>query len=158
MDTLAPLTPRLAVSVGDARNTDVRRWITSSWPNIICLDDARHDAGPLAGVEVGMRWAASLPLLVRAVDLPMGGTDTMRRLIDAWTNVEGPVDVVAAEAPDGRLQPLLSIWNPTMMPRIAGYLDRGGRSVLGLLDAVHVVRVPVDEHAVKNVNTRADLT
>ncbi len=158
MDCLAALTPRLAVSVGDPRVSGVREWIEASWPNVICLDDARPDAGPLAGVEAGMQWAASLPLLVRAVDLPLAGPDVFQRLMDAWRTAVYGVDVVAAESPDGRLQPLLSLWTPGMLPRISSYLDGGGRSVLGLLDKAHVLRVRVDEQTVKNVNTRADLT
>lgn len=158
MDALAPLTPKLAVSTGERRTSDVRAWISETWPNVICLDDARPDAGPLAGVETGMRWADASPLLLRAVDLPNAGTVAMRQLIQAWESAPTPVDVVAAEAPDGRLQPLLSIWNPGLLPRLSAYLDAGGRSVLGLLDDVHIQRVRVDERSVKNVNTRADLT
>lgn len=158
MDTLAALTPRLAVSVGDPRHPDVRSWIAESWPNVICLDDARPEAGPLAGVEAGMQWAASLPVLVRAVDLPLAGPDVFQRLMDAWRTAVYGVDVVAAETPDGRLQPLLSLWTPGMLPRITAYLDSGRRSVLGLLDEAQVLRVRVDEQTVKNVNTRADLT
>jgi molybdopterin-guanine dinucleotide biosynthesis protein A len=158
MDALAALTPRLAVSVGDPRISGIRGWIAESWPNVICLDDARPDAGPLAGVEVGMQWAATLPLLVRAVDLPLAGPDVFRRLMDAWRSAAHRVDVVTAEAPDGRIQPLLSLWMPHMLPRLTAYLDQGGRSVLGLLDEAAVLPVRVDEQTVKNVNTRADLT
>jgi len=84
LETLAGLDPdALAVAAPD-RPT----WLPAG---VAWLPDAASDSGPLGGILAGLNFAASGPVVVLAVDLPMMTTGYLRKLMDASGELCGAV-------------------------------------------------------------------
>ncbi len=121
------------------------------------LYDEEGDAsGPLAGVKVGLIWAAergARALAVSPCDAPLLPDDLYTRLRD---DAEGGAAMAATS--DGR-QPLCSIWPVAALPHVRQALAGGAHpptwQVLEQLGARRVVFEHAEQFA--NVNTRDDL-
>lgn len=119
-------------------------------------DEAGDATGPLAGVKVGLIWAAGLgarALAVSPCDAPLLPSDLYVRLLEAAG--EG---AAMAQTPDGR-QPLCALWPVTALPAVRAALAGGAHPpTWQLLEQVGARKVTFDApEAFANVNTRDDL-
>jgi molybdopterin-guanine dinucleotide biosynthesis protein A len=121
------------------------------------LYDEPGDAlGPLAGVKVGLIWAAKTGASMLAVspcDAPLLPADLYLRLLE-----EAQGGAALAETSDGR-QPLCSLWPVTALPLVREALAGGAHpptwQVLERCGARKVRFAPAAAFA--NINTRDDL-
>jgi molybdenum cofactor guanylyltransferase len=121
------------------------------------LHDAPGDAaGPLAGVRVGLEWAARLAaraLAVSPCDAPLLPADLYPRLIAA-----AGAGAAMAETADGP-QPLCAVWPVSALDALVAALAGGAHpATWRMLESIAARRVRFeDASAFANVNTRAEL-
>ena len=121
------------------------------------LHDAAGDAnGPLAGVKVGLIWAASKgagSLAVSPCDAPFLPHDLFGRLIEAAGS-----GAAMATTSEGR-QPLCSLWPVSALPVVSQALDDGAHPpTWRILEELGAQAVRFDPpEAFANINTRDDL-
>lgn len=115
--------------------------------------DAWPGAGPLAGIEAGLRLSSRDWVFCLACDLPLASLDLARRLANAAAGHDGAVPRIA-----GRAHPTCAVYARRTGPRLRAALDRGERRltvVVGELDLTWVE--DVQERLLTNLNTPADL-
>lgn len=110
-------------------------------------------AGPLAGLQAGLRRADSECLLSVPCDAPFLPADLAERLRDA----AGKHDVAVATTA-GRRQPAVALYHRRVLPSLEAWLADGGRKVRLWQDRLDLVEVPF-EHAADfiNLNTTQEL-
>lgn len=127
-------------------------------------------AGPLGAIITALRWAEG-PVVVAACDLPDLSVEAVRAVAGDHPSGGGDTSVDVVVATTGRLEPLLSRWNPSALGVLEErFLRRGERAVHRVLDGhghtgsasgpareLVVRRVPVDPSALRNVNQPGDL-
>lgn len=118
--------------------------------------------GPLAGIETGLLAARHRTVFVAAGDMPFLTGDLAGYLLGLLS------DDVPAVVPDfgRRLHPLCAAYGREVRPTVSAVLDRGTRSVRGLLEALPSVRYVREEELrqlgnpdllLTNVNSPEDL-
>lgn len=119
------------------------------------VKDAVPGAGPLAGLEAGLRACRTPWLLVVACDMPFLTAEAL----DAVTRPRAHgLDAVVARTPDGRTQPLCACYSAAILPVVEAQLRSERRSMHGLLERLGAVRVaPLPEAPLRNVNRPGDL-
>lgn len=102
--------------------------------------DEHPGAGPLAGLEVGLREVKSPLAFVCSCDAPF-----LNPRVAAY--LAGRAEACDAVVPEweGRLQPLHAVYRTAMQPLLAAQLGSGHRRVLDLFDQVRTRVVPADE-------------
>jgi molybdopterin-guanine dinucleotide biosynthesis protein A len=92
--------------------------------------------GPLAGIEAGLLAARHLHVFVAAADMPFITSDLVKYLLSLLSNG------VCAVVPDfgGRLHPLCAAYEREVRVVVSAALDRGVRSLSGLLEGLSRVR------------------
>ncbi|MDX1740229.1 MAG: molybdenum cofactor guanylyltransferase [Rhodothermales bacterium] len=123
--------------------------------------DAEHVAdryrglGPLAGLDAGFRRTRHDWVFVLACDLPQISRSDIRRIAAHCTP---DAEAVVAIDHDDRPQPLCACYyRPAAERHVKQLLQRRHLSMMGLLQRLDVVSVPLSEEALVNVNRRADL-
>jgi molybdopterin-guanine dinucleotide biosynthesis protein A len=116
-----------------------------------CHPDLHPDEGPAGGVLTALH-ALDDDVVVAACDLPLLHAGAVRALVAA---ASGDVDVVVAAG--DRRQPALGWWSRAARPSVEGLWTNGRRSLQELVDGLRAVSVIVDEVALRNVNTPAQL-
>jgi molybdenum cofactor guanylyltransferase len=93
---------------------------------VAALRDNFQDAGPLAGIEAGLRQSSSPLLLVLAVDLPAMSANLLRRLAPRCTEIAGAIPRV-----NDSIEPLAAFYPSGAAGIIATSLsaETGTRSV-----------------------------
>ncbi len=129
-------------------------------------------AGPLAGIDAALAWAAPRPVFALACDLPFVGEELVRYLVNRVGEGSGPGEAVwlpVLVGPDGRRealpqQPLCAVYGPGCAAGIGRRLREGRLEALGSLEEVRVVEVPIGPELpfyrsdlLDNVNRPADL-
>jgi molybdopterin-guanine dinucleotide biosynthesis protein A len=101
--------------------------------------------GPLAGLHAGLERAAGKAIFALACDMPFVGVDLVRHLATlADTGVEDATAEGAwVAAGDSGTQPLCGVYAPHGRPVAEDRLRAGELSVLGFLEAIRGVAVPV---------------
>lgn len=125
--------------------------------------DAWPDAGPLAGIEAGLRAVAPRTALVVAADHPWLQPALLGLLLAELA--AAPEAEAAVIASDHRLEPLLGAYRSNVAEPARRLLDRGERRMGALLETVRVRAVlpsvwrTVDPQgrSLLNVNGAADL-
>ncbi len=119
------------------------------------VQDEQEDAGPLAGLQAGLRAAQTPWVLVLPCDVPFITTNVLHALLAARTP---EFCAVIARTPDGRLHPLCGCYAPSVLPIIDTLLAEQKRAVHGLLDVLPAVKVvDVPEEPMRNINRLRDL-
>jgi molybdopterin-guanine dinucleotide biosynthesis protein A len=125
--------------------------------------DAWPDAGPLAGIEAGLRAVAPRTALVVAADHPWLRPPLLELLLAELARApEAEAAVIASER---GLEPLLGAYRSGVVEVARRLLESGERRMGALLDAVPVRAVPPsvwrrvdpDGRSLANVNAAADL-
>lgn len=141
-------------------NGDPARLATFGLP--VLSDEIDGFAGPLAGLQSGLAWAAqrrATQLLTVASDTPFFSTTLAASLSKAAE------DTVAVAASAGRWHPTFALWPVSFAADLDDYLASGGRRVVSFIERhPHVIVEfgsailpggPVDPFF--NINTPADL-
>lgn len=118
------------------------------------LRDIRPDAGPLGGLESALVHVREDWLLLLACDTIGIQTGILKRLIEASC---GDADVVMYETP--QLQPLIALYSKRLLPAVQRRLDKGERSMQGLVGTVRcrMLCPPPEWETVENLNTAKDV-
>lgn len=158
---LARLRPQVGpVAISANRNLDAYRAF-----DVMVLPDEVADgvepfAGPLAGLEVGLRHCATPYLLAVPCDSPFLPDDLAARLFAALEKADADVAYAATQEAGMRVQahPVFCLVRVDRLPALSSYLAEGGRRVDGWyrdLKAVEVIFDDVD--AFRNINTLDEL-
>lgn len=120
------------------------------------LDDRWPGEGPAAGVATVLGATSSPLLVVLGCDYPLLQPATVGRLVARLT-AEVSAGAVVAHA-EGRVHPTVGVWRvAACLGPAADYLARGGRSLVGLADAVGAVPEPVAADELHDLDTPGDL-
>lgn len=127
------------------------RVVRDEWP----------DAGPLAGIEAGLRAASAPVAFVTGSDVPWLEPALLRLLIDELSD-DAEAAVIAS---DRKLEPLLGVYRSRVSEVARALLADGERRLGALLDqlALRVVEASVwrtvdpDGRSLRNLNAPADL-
>ena len=155
---LAPQVGRVAINAN--QNLDAYAAFGAPvWP-----DDLEGFAGPLAGLETGLRHCTTVYLVTAPCDSPFLPPDLVARLAHAMET--SGVDLALAETEeagdDGALrvqpQPVFALVKKSALPQLSAYLAGGGRRMDGWYGSIRVARVRFDDaSAFRNINTLHEL-
>ena len=125
------------------------------WP-----DETTGFAGPLAGLEAGLRHCKRAYLLTAPCDSPFLPPDLAARLFAALQEQQADVALAVTREADGRLQPhpVFCLVKTALLPILSSYLAGGGRKMDGWYAGLNVAEVLFeDAGAFRNINTRDEL-
>lgn len=153
---LARLEPQVAtVAINANRNLDTYAACgVPVWP-----DDTPDYAGPLAGLQAGLRRCATTYLLTAPCDSPFLPADLAERLLDGLRAIDADLAVAVTEE-NGRRQvhPVFCLLKAGLEPVLSAYLDSGGRRMDGWYPQIRVTEVLFDDaDAFRNINTLDEL-
>jgi molybdopterin molybdotransferase len=153
---LARLEPQVAtVAINANRNLDTYAACgVPVWP-----DDTPDYAGPLAGLQTGLRRCATTYLLTAPCDSPFLPADLAERLLDGLRTDDADLAVAVTEE-NGRRQvhPVFCLLKASLEPVLSAYLDGGGRRMDGWYPQIRVTEVLFDDaDAFRNINTLDEL-
>ncbi len=130
------------------------------------LYDRVGGLGPLDGIAAALVWSPSPWVLVVACDMP----DVSPAVVDLLLSKREPAFQIVAMMAEGRVQPLLALYQRTLLPVLDGKLEANklrasellesppvGVSVR-LLDESEVRRVDPKTESFRNVNRPEDLS
>lgn len=125
----------------------------------VCTDAYGDFAGPLAGMDAGLRTCETPLLMTAPCDCPFLPKDLSNRLYDALIKADADVAVAATGTSDSmQLHPVCCLLKATLQPQLSAYLKAGGRKVREWQAAQKMVVVHfADEFAFRNLNTLAEL-
>lgn len=153
---LARLEPQVAtVAINANRNLDTY----AAYGVPVWTDDTPDYAGPLAGLQAGLRRCATTYLLTAPCDSPFLPTDLAERLHDGLRAAGADLAVAVTEE-NGRRQvhPVFCLVKAGLEPVLSAYLDGGGRRMDGWYPQIKVTEVLFDDaDAFRNINTLDEL-
>jgi len=153
---LARLAPQVAtVAINANRNQDTyAAFGVPVWP-----DDTPDYAGPLAGLQAGLRRCATTYLLTAPCDSPFLPADLAERLLDGLRSNGADLAVAVTEENGQRqVHPVFCLLKAGLEPVLSTYLDGGGRRMDGWYAQIKVAEVVFDDaDAFRNINTLDEL-
>lgn len=154
LERLAPQVGSVAINAN--QNLDVYAAMgVPVWP-----DDLPGFAGPLAGLEAGMRRCQTTYLLTAPCDSPFLPPDLAARLLTALLAADADLAFAMTQEPGQRPQPhpVFCLVKANLLPILSSYLAEGGRRMDGWYKDLKVVEVPFeDADAFRNINTLDEL-
>jgi molybdopterin molybdotransferase len=154
LERLAPQVASVAINA----NQNLDTWAGFGVP--VWADDTPGFAGPLAGLEAGMRRASGPYLLTAPCDSPFLPHDLAERLFEAMQR-EGADLAFAATQEPGMLRqphPVFCLVKTKLLPVLSAYLAAGGRKMDGWYRDLKAVEVLFDDaDAFRNINTLDEL-
>jgi molybdopterin molybdotransferase len=153
---LARLEPQVAtLAINANQNLDAyAAFGVPVWP-----DDTPGYAGPLAGLEAGLRRCATTYLLTAPCDSPFLPADLAERLYEGLKREDADLALAVTEE-DGRRQPhpVFCLLKASLAPVLSSYLAGGGRRMDGWYPQIKVAEVLFDDaDAFRNINTLEEL-
>lgn len=116
------------------------------------VSDRLRGAGPLAGIEAGLRTARHDVLFAVACDMPRVTRRLAKRAVAACAGFDAAVPRVG-----GLPEPVCAAYARSAAAPIADFLDRGGRRAAEALEGLRVSWLDdVDALALSNLNTPAE--
>lgn len=127
-----------------------RNAVLAPYADLPLVVDHREHRGPASGLEAAWALDANAAWLVLAVDMPFVDRPLLEALIAARAS-DAPATVF--RHPDGTLEPLCAIWEPTACAPLREQLAGGDASLRHFLEQ-HTPRVvsPRDPGKLKGVN------
>ena len=125
------------------------------WP-----DETTGFAGPLAGLEAGLRHCATPYLISAPCDSPFLPTDLAARLFHALQSQGADVALAVTQEAGMRKQPhpVFCLVKTSLLPVLSRYLLEGGRKMDGWYADLKVAEVVFDDSdAFRNINTLDEL-
>ncbi|WP_375754045.1 molybdenum cofactor guanylyltransferase MobA [Vibrio sp. HN007] len=145
------LTPQIAtISISANRNIEIYQKYAP-----VISDEREGFQGPLAGIERGImnsesEWVGFVPC-----DSPNISDDLVSRLS---SKLDPEVDIyVASDA--NKLQPVFSVWNKKVLPKLTNYLENGDRKIMLFFKSCNTVSVDFSDipEIFANLNSKEDL-
>lgn len=135
-------------------NQNLERYREFGYP--VISDNIRDFAGPLAGLQAGMKAAHHPFVLMVPCDSPFLPLDLAERLYGALDTQRS--DLAMARTGSQSHQ-VFALARTALLPQLTSFLEGGGRTVYAWYDRLRVAEVPFDgqEHAFSNINTRDEL-
>ena len=123
----------------------------------VLQDEISDFAGPLAGMQLGLKYAANDYILAAPCDSPLLPEDLADRLQSAL--IKGSADIAIASC-DGKTHPVFCLCKKSVLPSLNDYLSHGGRKVGEWQQKLHHVYVDFSDStdAFTNLNTLQDLS
>ena len=148
---------RLAPQVGELlinANQNLEQYRTFGHP--VISDEIGGFAGPLAGLQAGMRAARTPFVLTCPCDSPFLPMDLAGRLFAALDTQDTDLAVVKTGIWH---QPVFALVRTALLPHLTSFLDQGGRKIDAWYATLKIVEVTFDdeEAAFSNINTRDEL-
>lgn len=109
-------------------------WFPTDYHVIVDVE-AYRGCGPLAGIYSGMESMESNTYVVLPCDMPLLEKESLQRLYSLHL-----LDVTVVDV-QGKLQPLVSIWDQQMKQRIEKALDYGQYKMTDVLDQCRVTKI-----------------
>jgi molybdopterin molybdotransferase len=150
---LAPQVAALAINANQNLDTYAAFGLPV-WP-----DDTPGFAGPLAGLEAGLRRCTTPYLLTAPCDSPFLPADLAARLLESLQREDADLAVAVTEE-NGLRQPhpVFCLLKTGLAPVLSNYLAAGGRRMDGWYPQIKVAEVLFeDAQAFRNINTREEL-
>jgi molybdopterin molybdotransferase len=125
------------------------------WP-----DETTGFAGPLAGLEAGMRHCATPYMITAPCDSPFLPRDLAARLFHALQSQGADVALAVTQEAGQRRQPhpVFCLVKTRLLPVLSSYLAEGGRKMDGWYADLKVAEVLFDDSdAFRNINTLDEL-
>lgn len=123
----------------------------------ILQDEIADFAGPLAGMQLGLKYASNDYLLTVPCDSPLLPNDLASRLHTALIAHHADIAIVSS---DGNVHPVFCLCKKSVLPALNDYLNQGGRKVSEWQQGLNHVYVDCSDcaEAFTNLNTQQDLT
>jgi molybdopterin-guanine dinucleotide biosynthesis protein A len=120
-------------------------------------DEVADFAGPLAGMQLGLKYAHHDYVLTAPCDSPLLPLDLASRLQAALIEYDAEIAIVSS---DGNTHPVFCLCRKSVLPTLNDYLDQGGRKVSEWQQSLNHVYVDFSDcaEAFTNLNTQQDLT
>lgn len=116
------------------------------------VEDRLPGAGPLAGIEAGLRAARHAIVFAVACDMPRVTPQLARSAVAGIPGFDAVVPRLS-----GRPEPVCAAYARSALEPIAAFLDRGGRRAAEALDQLRVNWLEdVDPDELSSLNTSAD--
>lgn len=158
---LARLRPQVGpVEISANRNLDTYRAFDAMVLPDEMADGVEPFAGPLAGLETGLRHCATPYLLAVPCDSPFLPLDLAARLSAALQEADADVAYAATQEPGmpPQAHPVFCLVRADRLPALSAYLAAGGRRVDGWHRDLKSVEVIFDDaDAFRNINTLDEL-
>ena len=124
--------------------------VSEAFRGLRLLEDREAEMGPVEGVLSAFREAPECAWLVVAVDMPLLGEGTLRRLIELRDPelYATAYRICEIDAPE----PLCTIYEPRIIPVLEGRKAEGRRSLMVLRDLPIRLLEPHDAAELRNVN------
>jgi molybdopterin molybdotransferase len=154
MQRLAPQVASVAINANQ-NLAAYRAFGVPVWP-----DETTGFAGPLAGLETGMRHCATPYLLTAPCDSPFLPEDLAARLYHALQAQGADLAVAVTQEPGMRKQPhpVFCLVKTSLLPTLSRYLAEGGRKMDGWYAELKVAEVMFEQaDAFRNINTLDEL-
>jgi molybdopterin-guanine dinucleotide biosynthesis protein A len=150
IDRLRPQVHELLISAN--RNRERYAALGAS----VVTDMTPEFAGPLAGLQAGLKAAAFPLVLMVPCDAPLLPGDLVQRLLQGLEQAGTRAAIVRAA---GRLHPTFGLCQREVAADLDAYLAEGGRKLESWFQRVGAVEVSFDDEAqaLANINTPADL-
>ncbi|MET3130509.1 molybdopterin molybdotransferase [Oxalobacteraceae bacterium GrIS 1.11] len=155
---LAPQVGQIAINA----NQNLEKYAAFGVP--VWPDELGGFAGPLAGLQTGLRLCLAPYLVCAPCDSPFVPADLVERLAAALQAQDADLAIaVTLEAgPDGapyrQAHPVFCLVKKSLLPILSDYLEQGGRRMDGWYGALKVAQVLFDHAgAFRNINTPDDL-
>jgi len=159
LERLAPQVGSVAINA----NQNLAAYAASGAPGApvpVWPDETTGFAGPLAGLEAGMRHCTTPYLLSAPCDSPFLPADLAARLFDALQSQGADVALAVTQEAGMRKQPhpVFCLVKTALLPVLSNYLAQGGRKMDGWYAELNVAEVLFDDSdAFRNINTLDEL-
>ncbi len=130
----------------------------------VFVADAYPGAGPVGGVLGALDHlaatsptgtdVASMRVFVLACDLALVTAAELAALLDAADTHPEPLVWVGSTS---RLEPMCALWSMRARSDIAAAFESGERALHRIISGLDHVTVPLDDHALRNINAPDDL-
>lgn len=123
----------------------------------VLQDEIPDFAGPLAGIQLGLKYAHGDYVLTAPCDSPLLPLDLAKRLHNALSKNDADIAIVMS---NGHVHPVFCLCKKSVLPTLNDYLSQGGRKVREWQQSLNHVYVDYSdsETAFTNLNTEQDLS
>jgi molybdopterin-guanine dinucleotide biosynthesis protein A len=151
---IARLIPQVDEIIINA-NREVETYKASGYQ--VLQDEIADFAGPLAGMQLGLKYASSDYVLTAPCDSPLLPLNLAKRLQTALIEHDADIAIVVS---NGNVHPVFCLCKKSVLPALNDYLSHGGRKVREWQQSLNHVYVDFSNcaEAFTNLNTQDDLT
>lgn len=150
---ISRLTPQVDEIIINA-NRELETYKTLGYQ--VLQDEISDFSGPLAGIQLGLKYAKNDYLLTAPCDSPLLPLDLADRLQAALLAHDADIAIVSS---DGNTHPVFCLCKKSVLSALNDYLNHGGRKVSAWQQSLNHVYVDFSDcaEAFTNLNSQQDL-